>query len=72
MRLLRLEILLISALPSRWDRWDRWSRVVILARAGYYLRYGSLNSPGASTRCLSERLEWMDEHVFLPSTAQVV
>ena len=46
--------------------------VVILARAGYYLRYGSLNSPGAATRCLSERLEWMDRHVFLPSTAQVV
>ena len=46
--------------------------IVILARAGYYLRYGNLGSPGSSTRCLSERLEWMDRHVFLPSTAQVV
>ena len=51
---------------------DELLGVVILARAAYYLRYGSLNSPGASTRCLSERLEWMDEHVCLPSTAQVV
>ena len=48
------------------------SRELAAARAGYYLRYGNLGSPGSSTRCLSERLEWMDRHVFLPSTAQVV